>query len=121
MFKKYFQLSNEKIDNKSAKRILQKEISELLKPTYFEQIPLGKIFDVFKKYNIYATQEDGTEWSGMLMGGADCGSNKAQDQRATFDLASKDRFGKLSPINLAFYMTWCKMPSGKYEVIGYVS
>ena len=57
----------------------------------------------------------------MLVGGAECGSDESSQQVANFDLAFSQN-GGLEPIaNAALYLSWCKMPSGRYEVVSYVS
>ena len=63
---------------------------------HFSQIPLDTIQNILKKYNIYLLQEDGTPWSGFLVGGKNCGEDGAEEQRATFDMAIKDGENKFS-------------------------
>lgn len=102
------------------KNTLQNEVHRILKPTYFEQIPLKDIFDVFAANGVMAVQEDGTKWSGMLVGGKGCGEDGAESQRADIELAIKNGpWWKITTSALS--ITWCKMPSGKMEVIGYIS
>jgi len=88
---------------------------------YHEVIPLQDIFDILRKYDIVALQEDGAKWSGLLVGGAECGSEKANDQYALFTLASPVGDLGYVPINKTLRLQWCKMPSGKYEIVSYVS
>jgi len=88
---------------------------------HFSQIPLGTIQTILKKYNIHLLQEDGTAWSGFLVGGKDCGEDGAEEQRATFDMAIKDGENKYSLLKCWLHMTWCKLSSGRYEVIKYIS
>lgn len=87
---------------------------------YHEEIPLGRIFEICQENGVKVLQEDGTPWSGFLVGGAECGSEKANSQIAHFDLAV-DRDGQWNPSNNILNMTWCVMPSGKYEIVAYVS
>ena len=63
-------------------------------------------------------QEDGTDWSGLLSGGAECGSDRASNQRAQIDIVNLDT---RQSINSRLIISWCKMQSGKYEVIAYLS
>ena len=87
----------------------QKALLEFLKPTYFDGIPMEEIMKVLKdSADIEVVQEDGSRWSGMLLG------DSAAD---SFDLG-KD--GKLIN-NTSLFLSWYKMPSGKMEVIGYLS
>ena len=88
---------------------------------YFIKIPLGTIQDILKKYNIYLVQEDGTAWSGFLMGNKGCGEDGAEAQKATFDMAIKDGENKYSLLKCWLTISWCKLDSGKYEIIKYIS
>ncbi len=106
----------------NIKSQIQKQIYEVTKD-YHDQIPLQSMFDVLKSFNIVPLQEDGTLWSGMLIGGAECGSDEVADQIAGFDLAFQDpNQNRFIPINnTLLQIQWCKMPSGKYEVVAYLS
>jgi len=84
--------------------------------SYFEQIPLGPMMEALKQFGVTTVQEDGTDWSGLFIGGAECGDPKASSQNAKLELA---RNGEL--VNAELYMTWCKMPSGSYEVVWYIT
>ena len=105
---------------------------------YHVEIPLQQIFDILAEFNTIALQEDGKPWSGMLIGGAECGSDKARDQYANFQLAHKpsddvymynpfgdDSFkmpnGGYKLAKQGLLLTWCKMSSGKYEIVSYVN
>jgi len=105
--------------NPALKNKLNKGITTLLKPTYFNAIPLDKIFGVLNKEGIVALQEDQTEWSGLLLGGS------KETQLVTFHLGwkeTKDENKRYQVIpNIALHLSYFKMPSGKYEVIAYVS
>jgi len=88
---------------------------------YHTEIPLQSIFDICRKENVIAIQEDGTPWSGFLTGGAECGSEKAKNQNAKFDLAIQGVDGEYVPAENMIILNWCKMQSGKYEIVCYVS
>ena len=111
-------LSNTKLktgDRKKANRDIQK----ILKPTYFKSIPLGQIDKALRKHGMLLIQEDNTPWSGLLLGGVD------KTEMVNFNLGwlseeNEPKRYKAVP-NAVFTMTYYKMPSGKYEVIGYVS
>lgn len=88
---------------------------------FHKEIPLDQIFTICGQNGVVVIQEDGTKWSGFLMGNGECGSDKAVNQRADFDLAVKLEDGTYVPANNMLHMTWCVMGSGKYEVVAYIS
>lgn len=104
------------ISNPVLKRQLQKIVADILKPNFFDKIPLQQISDAFKSLNVRMLQEDGSDWSGLLLGGKDCGDPRASDQRVTIPLAYAGQMLKAYLI-----LSWCRMPSGKTEVTGYIS
>ena len=101
------------------KRSINNAIHDL--GNYHIEIPLGKIFDICEQNNVIAIQEDGTQWSGFIMGGAECGSDKARNQVAQFDLAVKQENGFYAMSKNIIWLSWCKMSSNKYEIVCYVS
>jgi hypothetical protein len=110
--------AKEKSIPSGIKNRINKELNAL--GNYHVKIPLDKIFDICKRNNVIVVQEDGTPWSGLLSGNAECGSEKAKDQRANFDLAYKID-GKYIVANNYIVLSWCTMPSGKYEIVCYIS
>lgn len=84
------------------------------------QIPLEQIFKIINDVGIIPLQEDNTPWSGMLIGGAECGSEETKNQVVNFSLAINigDKF---VVSNNSLSLSWCKMPSGKYEIVTYLS
>jgi len=102
---------------------VNKDIQKLLKPTYFKQIPLDKLFKIIEKHNMIVLQEDMTEWSGFLMGGV------KETEMVNFTLGWKHDESGLKSFktymavpNAMLVLTYYKMPaSGNYEVISYVS
>ena len=83
---------------------------------YFDAIPLQKIFDILKKYDIIALQEDKTPWDGFLMG---------RESSTTFPVAyeaSKDEDEFYEPIgNAQLYLYWYRMEeSNRYEINSYM-
>lgn len=102
------------------KNKMNKQISMLMKKTYFGKIPLQDLFNILEDYGIVPIQEDGTYWSGMLVGGV------KNTEQVYFDLAwadSKDgeRYTEEIP-NANLVVSYYKMPqSGRYEVISYIS
>ena len=86
----------------------QRAVRKVLKPIYFDAIPLEEIFDALKRHGVTVIQEDGTSWSGILSG---------RDSSAYFDLAYDGRYVK----NAMLALSWYRMPSGRYEVTGYIT
>ena len=89
-----------------------KDLGTLLKPTYFGQIPLDEIFWATVRNGLIPYQEDGTPWGGFLLGGV------KEAQMVQFPLADLETG---QPFNSAIVMSYYVMPSGKYEVIGYLA
>lgn len=88
---------------------------------FFVQIPLEQIWAILKRYNAIVLQEDGTKWSGFVTTQGDCGSEQANRTGSMrFDLAVKTDSGYFISTN-ALIMSVCTMPSGKLEVVAYVS
>ena len=102
----------------NIKRKINKDISMVIKPTYFDKIPLDEIFDVLKKYDIVVLQEDGRPWEGFLTGGI----NKTE--QVHFDLGwtwKKDNRGYHPVIpNANLQLSYYKMESGRFEIISYI-
>ncbi len=95
-----------KIDAKTRKMI-NSELVMLCK-TYHDQIPLTEIFDILKKNNIIAIQEDGTPFEGFLMG---------NNSSTTIDLTIDGKNVNNSILSLS----WYKMESGRFEINTYLS
>lgn len=93
--------------NSTTRSHIQKEIRNILKPTYFDDIPLSPLFDALKKHGLIVVQEDGMPWSGLLCG---------RDGDADFDLQMNGE----SVDNAVLSLQWYSMPSGRYEVTGYL-
>lgn len=121
MFKKIFQLVLQK--KKMPAKLRDKAqgiVYKILKKNFFEQIPLQEIREGLKSVNISLLQEDDTEWSGFLLGDKECGDPAASNQRAKITLGFEDGGVKYKSDNCLIIM-WCRMPSGKKEVTGYIS
>ena len=88
--------------------------------SYHQEIPLQTIFDILKDNNIIPIQEDGTYWSGLLIGGKQCGEEGTKDQVALIDLAININ-EQYIPCKQSLAISWCKMPSGKYEIVAYLT
>jgi hypothetical protein len=101
------------------RRPINKEIQDLLSPIYFNEIPLGDLFDILEAHGLVAVQEDNTRWSGILCG---------ESVHTTFDLAdmseSRSENGLTfydEPANGVLVLSWYKMASGRYEIVAYLS
>ena len=105
--------------NQGLRNKINKDITKLLKPTYFNSIPLKQIQKILDKNGLVLLQEDQTEWSGWLLGGT------KDTQVVTFHLGwkeTKDDDGRYQVVpNMSLNLSYFVMPSGKYEVIAYVS
>lgn len=102
----------------NIKRKLNNALHDL--GNYHVKIPNEQIFNICKQNGVVPLQEDGTEWSGFLLGNAECGSEKAKNQRVNFELAFKTEEGIYIPANNVLSLSWCTMNSGKYEVVCYI-
>ena len=98
---------------------INKEVHKIMKKTYFKEIPLQPLFDILKKFNVIVIQEDFTPWSGILTGGV------KETEQIYFTLAwnEKDERNFYSQVipDAKLALSYYKMPSGKYEVISYVT
>jgi hypothetical protein len=88
---------------------------------HFVEIPLDEMENILAEHDIIMIQEDGTIWSGMLLGDKECGEEGAEHQRASIQLAIKKDDGQYYPAKTWLHMTWCRLSSGRMEVIKYVS
>lgn len=115
-FKQFFEMAKDAKIKPGIKSKMNNEIGAIA-GKYYDAIPLQGIVDVLKKYGYKIVQEDGTDWSGMLLGGKECGHPEAAKQRANISIAQQD--GILTQNTLL--LMWCKMPSGRYEIVSYIS
>lgn len=101
---------------KHAARRANAEICAL--PNFHNQIPLGTIFSALESNGLVPLQEDYTKWDGLLCG---------EEGRATIhlgDASDTQRIGGstfYAEVNHDLILTWYQMPSGRYEVVAYVS
>lgn len=122
-FFKYLNEGRNLILRTSDRKKINKELTNLTSPKnktkYFNSIPLTDIFNILKKYGVIVIQEDGSEWSGFLIG---------RSSTTHFDVASIDTknntIGKstYTPYtNTMLNLQYHKMQSGKYEIVVYMS
>ncbi|MCK9433833.1 MAG: hypothetical protein M0R32_03205 [Candidatus Cloacimonetes bacterium] len=91
---------------------------------YWEYIPLDEIFKMLEGHGIVPLQEDGTRWSGWLLGDKECGSPGSEDQRTLFQLAIRQPDGLWALSKNGILITWCTLNgtgTKKYEIVSYVS
>lgn len=104
----------------ALRKSLQKAVAEVLKPTFFTQIPISDIDQALRANGCLLVQEDGTPWSGFLTG---------REGRAQLDIAplanvqNNESFDQYVPFdNTVLLIMWYKMEqTGRYEVTGYIS
>ena len=116
-FKQFLEMASSKSLTTAEKRKANNKIHAITSG-YHEKIPLSSIFDALTEIGVHAVQEDGSPWSGMLVGGAECGDERTRDQVINFELV---RTSDGTHLNNSLYLSWCKMPSGKYELTCYLS
>ena len=105
----------------NIKSKINKDINSFLKPTYFKTVPTEELFKILEKHGLVPVQEDGTYWSGMLLGGS------KRTEQVNFNLAtasSKNDKGIYEDeiTNAMLVMTYYQVqPNGKYEIVAYIS
>lgn len=102
----------------SIKKSINKEIHAM--GNYHQQIPISEIFSILRKYHVVPLQEDGAVWSGFVTSQGDCGSEKATQGPMQFDLATLEGAEYVCSSNWLI-MSACTMPSGRMEIVAYVS
>ena len=100
-----------------TRRKISRALDTLLKPTYFNSIPLDDIFDMLERNGVVPLDEDNTRWSGMLLGA---------EGRVVFPLGPVDTFDPEKQTysrfdNTSLPLSWYKMKTGRYEVTGYLA
>ena len=89
-------------------------------------VPLEDIFQCLKAEGVTPLQEDGTEWSGLFCGAAECGSDEARKQVALFQLAIWDESKSCHRLTtLGLCVSWGTLyrPNGtrRWEFVAYVN
>lgn len=88
----------------SEKRSINKLLHQLTTNQYFNSIPLNMIFYIVEhETGSKIVQEDGTPWSGFLLG---------DNSWTNFTIAKR---------KYTLRLEWYKMPSGRFEINAYVS
>lgn len=111
----------------AVRRTAQVSIQNVVKKTYFTQIPLDEMADVLKELYIVMVQEDNTEWSGLLCGDeGECFIRLAPEYTAKLELIDNtEEVLFYTPYeNTGLRITWYRCESRrdrKFEVIAYIS
>lgn len=84
------------------------EIREALKPTFFKNIPLNMIGEILANNGLQLIDEDGSAWEGMLLG---------ENSRTNIQVGEVS--GK--PTNKWLALSWYRMGSGNFEIVGYLN
>lgn len=105
----------------NVKRRINNAIGNL--GNYHSSIPFEEIARIFEDNGCVIIQEDGTKWAGFIAPTGYCGETNgdgsSKNEPMSFDIAIKKEDGwKLA--NTRLYMTACKMPSEKIEIVAYV-
>ena len=96
---------------KKIKNRINKELTSMSMNTYHFEIPIHEMFTILEKHGVAVLNEDGTKFEGFFIG---------SEGRAILNLGMKKNKGfTMSSTN--FVLTWYKMPSGKFEIVSYVS
>jgi len=79
---------------------------------YHEAIPLHDISVTLQDHGLELLDDDYTPWSGLL-----CGSNS----QCTFNVGQHTDNGYDAVKNSVLCLSWYRMPSGRYEIVVYLS
>lgn len=79
------------------------------------------IFEALGSIGIIVLQEDGTRWSGMIGSQGECGSEKANNAPPIRLQLAANIDGTYQLCKNDLIMAICTMPSGKLEIVAYLS
>jgi Zn-dependent peptidase ImmA (M78 family) len=85
--------------------------------SYHDDIPIDSITNALEQNNLLLIQEDGKKWAGFISTQGDCGHDNAP---MVFDLGVDLGNGYVL-CKSQLVMTICTMPSGKLEMVAYLS
>jgi hypothetical protein len=100
--------------NAKLKHKINVRIHAALKPTYFDTIQLATCINILEEFGFTIIQEDYTRWDGFICG---------REGQEYFTIAMNDLSEYCCKVvkNAQLALSWYKMESGRYEVIGYVA
>lgn len=87
----------------TLKNQIGRKLHDLTANKYFNEIPLDEIFEIVNVNGLMVVDEAGEAWSGLLCG--ESGQAHFKVQGAKFFL----------------HLSWYTMPSGRYEIVTYIS
>lgn len=94
-----------KLSKSSVRNKINKEFSRTVLQ-YEDEIPMDKIMTACEKFGGLVVDEAGESWSGIF-----CGRNGNANIEVKFD--------DYTPMYIV--LNWYKMPSGRYEIVVYIS
>lgn len=104
------------------KKKVNKALNSLTTNKYFDNIPLNEIKRILERVDIILLQEDGTPWSGFLLGDSANASIVVGDKNDIVKSYGDSIISMYRPYtNTRLQLSWYKMPSGKFEVGAYLS
>ena len=96
------------------------KFADLTRNNYFERYPLEEVEAILSSIDALIVQEDGTKWSGMIGPTGQCGDEK--NRPFSFDIAFRHpKTGEYVLSTSQLVTTLCTMPSGKLELVTYLS
>jgi len=108
--------------NQAAKRRIQKGLAEVTKGLHADGVPIDKIVKVLTNEYVFPIQEDGTKWSGFLLGSKECGTEESRNQQADIPLVATTKNGSFALTTSYLHISWCTLHnSNKFEVVCYIS
>ena len=104
------------------KKKVNKALHTLATNKYFDSIPLNDIKRILERADIILLQEDGTPWSGFLLGDDASASIVVGDKNDVVSSYGDSIIAVYRPYtNTSLQLSWYRMPSGKFEVGVYLS
>jgi hypothetical protein len=105
--------------NAADRNRLNASVRAAVPENYYPNIPMDQLREAMKMEGYVPLQEDGTEWAGMFLGSEGetfIPMGKLSEGRMLHGLAT------YKPVsNSGLRMTWYEMPSGKYEIVKYIT
>ncbi len=96
------------------------QLSNLTRNRYFDTYPADEVKEILNSVDAIMVQEDGAQWSGFIGPTGECGDDK--NRPFYFDIAFKDsQTGQYILSDSRLVTTLCIMPSGKLELVHYLS
>jgi hypothetical protein len=94
------------MDTKTKHKINRK-LYDMTFNTYFDSIPLDTITAILAESTVDIVDEAGNKWEGLLLG---------RSSNTTFALRECTKI-----LRCVLWLSWYRMPSGRYEIVVYVS